>query len=166
MNGFSAKIFAVLLLVPTLFTLPSSTYPSLWSLYLKKKKKTHSWFCLKIHCQMRLPFWQLKGNMLIISTCWTGSRGKKKKPWEWAVWEPCFKRICLHICEMRWQASILRAFWWPKSPKFCLMAIPCHLQSFASFLSVPGGDERGEIWIKRLHFFSVYFCPQKVSPLW
>ena len=40
MNGFSAKIFAVLLLVPTLFTVPSSTYPSLRSLYLKKKKKT------------------------------------------------------------------------------------------------------------------------------
>lgn len=38
MNGFSAKIFALLLLVPTLFTLPSSTCPSLRSLYLKKKK--------------------------------------------------------------------------------------------------------------------------------
>ena len=31
---------------------------------------------------MRLPFWQLKGNMLILSTCWTGSREKKKKKLE------------------------------------------------------------------------------------
>ena len=39
MKGFSAEIFVVLLLVPTLFTLPSSTRPSLRSLYFKKKKK-------------------------------------------------------------------------------------------------------------------------------
>ena len=90
---------------------------------------------------------------------------ENKKTWEWAVWQPCFKRICLHICERRWQASILRAFWWPKSPKFCLMAIPCHLQSFTSFLGVPGGDERGEIWIKRLHFFFSLFLPTEGVPL-
>ena len=39
MNGFSAEISAVLLLVPTLFTLPSSTRPSLRSVHFKKKKK-------------------------------------------------------------------------------------------------------------------------------
>ena len=166
MNGFSAKIFAVLLLVPTLFTVPSSTYPSLRSLYLKKKKKTQLVLFKNTLSDETSLLTVKRKHAHSFHVLNRLSRKKKKKNLRASSLGTCFKRICLHICEMRWQVSILRAFWWPKSPKFCLMAIPCHLQSFASFLSVPGGDERGEIWIKRLHFFSVYFCPQKVSPLW
>lgn len=42
--------------------------------------KKSSWFCSKVHCHLRLPFWQLKGNMLILSTCWAALKKKNQPP--------------------------------------------------------------------------------------
>lgn len=106
----------------------------------------------------------VKRNMFIPSMCWTGFQNKTPK-----TQESCFKRICLYI-HILWN-EMARV-----NPKSILMDSGLFnstswqfpgIWSLSLAFSVILGERREEEYGgKSLHFLSVYFCPQKVSPLW